>query len=67
MNDILRDQTLAFIGAGAMGEAMIGGLIGQRLVAPEAIIASDHRATRGTELAGRLGVQTTTDKRRRGA
>ena len=46
MNDTLQDHTLAFIGAGVMGEAMIGGLVGQHLVAPEAIVASDHRAAR---------------------
>ncbi len=61
MNDTLRDRTLAFIGAGVMGEAMIGGLVGQHLVAPEAIVASDHRAARGAALASRFGIRTTID------
>ena len=61
MNDTRRDSTLAFIGAGVMGEAMIGGLVGQHLVAPEAVVASDHRAVRGAELASRFGIRTTTD------
>ena len=63
MNDTLRDSTLAFIGAGAMGEAMIGGLIGQHLVAPTAIIASDHRVARGEELASRFTIRVTSDNR----
>ena len=57
----LEDTRLAFIGAGVMGEAMIKGLLSQRLVFPEMIIASDPRPERGKELSERYGIATTTD------
>lgn len=60
-DDVLRNVSLTFIGAGAMGEAMISGLLTQRLVAPEAITASDHRAVRGDELSAKLGIHVTAD------
>lgn len=40
------DQTIAFIGAGIMGEAMIRGLLSQNIVTPAQIIASDPWAER---------------------
>ncbi|MCL6431677.1 MAG: pyrroline-5-carboxylate reductase [Anaerolineae bacterium] len=57
----LEDTRLAFIGAGVMGEAMIKGLLSQRLVLPEMIVASDPRPERGTELSERYGISATTD------
>ena len=58
---MLSDQTFAFIGSGAMGEAMIKGLITQANLPPQQIIASDARAERGLELAQKYGVRHTTD------
>ncbi|MDI7275415.1 MAG: pyrroline-5-carboxylate reductase [Anaerolineae bacterium] len=57
----LQDTRLAFIGAGVMGEAMIKGLLSQRLVLPEMVVASDPRAERAAELAARYGIHGTTD------
>lgn len=57
----LENTRLAFIGSGVMAEAMISGLLRQQLVSPEAIIASDPRMERGTELAARYHINTTTD------
>lgn len=55
------DVTIAFIGSGNMGEAMIHGLVKRDLVSPTQIIASDPREERGQELAERYGVRHTTD------
>lgn len=38
---MLKDTRIAFIGAGAMGGAMISGLLSRKLVAPEKIVAAD--------------------------
>jgi len=57
---MLDGTQLAFIGAGNMAEAMIRGLLGQRLVAPDQIVASGPRPERGRELEERYGVHTTT-------
>ena len=56
----LEDTYLAFIGPGAMAEAMISGLLREELVAPEAIIASGPHERRGREITGRYGVAHTT-------
>lgn len=55
----LRDETLAFIGCGMMGEAMVKGLLREGLVDPRQIIASHPRAERCLELENRYGVQVT--------
>jgi pyrroline-5-carboxylate reductase len=55
----LRDETLAFIGCGMMGEAMVKGLLRQGLVDPRQIITSHPRAERCLELENRYGVQVT--------
>lgn len=47
---MIRDLKIAVIGAGVMGEAMIGGLLKKELVAPENIVATDPRAERRAEL-----------------
>jgi pyrroline-5-carboxylate reductase len=60
---MLHDQTFAFIGSGAMGEAMIKGLISQANLPPQQITASDTREERGLELAQKYGVRHTTDNR----
>jgi len=55
----LRDETLAFIGCGMMGEAMVKGLLREGLVDPRQIIASHPRPERCLELENRYGVQVT--------
>jgi pyrroline-5-carboxylate reductase len=57
---MLSDTTLAFIGSGAMAEAMIAGLINQKLIAPKQIIASGPRVARGEALQQKYGVCVTT-------
>ena len=54
-------ETTAFIGAGVMGEAMIKGVLSQRLLAPENIVAADPRRERLDMLRERYGIQVTTD------
>ena len=54
---VLSDTAIAFIGAGAMGEAMIGGLLNSHLVAPGAIVACDPRQGRAEELQTRYGIR----------
>lgn len=55
------NMTIAFIGSGVMGEAMIKGLLNKRLVEPHQIVAADPRADRGAELVQRYGLRFTTD------
>ena len=57
------DKKIAFIGAGTMGEAMIRGLLGQTIVTPDQIIASDHYADRIQEIQAKYGIQVTRDNR----
>jgi pyrroline-5-carboxylate reductase len=52
----LRETQLAFIGCGVMAEAIIAGLLRQRLVAPEQITGSHPRAARREELEARYGI-----------
>jgi pyrroline-5-carboxylate reductase len=60
---VLDDLSFAFLGAGIMGEAMIAGLLRQRLVTPERIVATARRADRREELAARYGIRSTGDNR----
>ncbi len=55
----LRDETLAFIGCGMMGEAMVKGLLREDLVDPRQIFASHPRAERCLELENRYGIKVT--------
>jgi pyrroline-5-carboxylate reductase len=57
----LRNEQLAFIGCGAMGEAMVKGLLRDRLVEPDQIVASHPRQERADELAERYGIRATVD------
>lgn len=57
---MFENVTLAFIGSGNMGEAMIHGLLKQRMVQPDQIIAADPHVARGEELCARYGVRVTT-------
>jgi len=56
----LEVEKIAFIGGGAMGGAMIAGLLGRQLISPERITVSDMRAERPTQLHERFGVLGTT-------
>ncbi len=60
---MLDTLTIAFIGAGTMGEAMIAGLLRERLVPAEQIIATGPRAERRSQLAEVYGIQVTDDNR----
>jgi len=57
----LRDEKIAFIGCGAMGEAMVKGLLRERLVRPAQVIASHPRPDRRQELVERYGVVVAAD------
>ena len=54
---------LAFIGAGAMGEAMISGLLSRHQLDPGQITASDKHRERLHEIHDKLHVHTTVDNR----
>ncbi len=56
-----QDSTICFIGAGAMGEAMIKGLLNKKLLKPEQIIAADPYEERGNNLAKQYGLRYTSD------
>ncbi|MFZ0545474.1 MAG: pyrroline-5-carboxylate reductase [Candidatus Promineifilaceae bacterium] len=55
------DNKIAFIGSGTMAEAMIRGLLTQKIVGADQIVAAGPRADRGERLQARHGVQVTTD------
>ena len=55
------DKKITFIGPGVMAEAMVAGLIRQKLANPENLLASGPREERGLELQNKYGIQTTTD------
>lgn len=55
----LAASRIAFIGSGAMGEAMIKGLLARQLIAADRIIASDPVAARREVVAVTYGIQTT--------
>ncbi len=57
VNNSLSSMTLSFIGCGAMAEAMIAGLLRQKLVSPAQIIGSHPRATRRELLHNKYGIQ----------
>jgi pyrroline-5-carboxylate reductase len=55
------DKKIAFIGSGAMAEAMISGLLRQGLARPENLFAADTRTERVEELNQKYGVHPYTD------
>lgn len=57
----LDNRTVAFIGCGVMGEAMVRGLLHQKLLPRESIVVSDPRANRGEQLVDRYGVKYLAD------
>jgi pyrroline-5-carboxylate reductase len=53
----IAETTIAFVGAGAMGEAMIAGLLDRQMISQERVMASDPRVELGQELAKRYGIR----------
>jgi pyrroline-5-carboxylate reductase len=53
----LKNKTIAFLGAGNMGEALIRGLLMAKTVEPSQIIATDVRPERLDELAKTFGIR----------
>lgn len=60
-SDMLLNNTIGFIGAGNMAEALMRGLLNAGLSKSEQLICSDIRAERCDELKKLLGVQTSRD------
>jgi pyrroline-5-carboxylate reductase len=60
---MLLNTTLSFIGSGAMAEAMIKGILAEKLIDPDFIMASGPRAERGQELRQRYSIGAVTDNR----
>jgi pyrroline-5-carboxylate reductase len=60
MEKALKGASLAFIGGGAMGEAMISSLLSSQVVEPKAISVSDPHKERMKDLESRYAVHTTT-------
>ncbi|MCS6895536.1 MAG: NAD(P)-binding domain-containing protein [Bacteroidia bacterium] len=58
---MLNDSRIAFIGSGAMAEAMISGLLNKGMAQPSNLIASGPREERGQRLRELYKVRTTTD------
>ena len=57
------NTAIAFIGSGSMAEAMIAGLIAQKLIGPQSIVASGPRVDRGEQLRLKHGIRVTTNNR----
>jgi pyrroline-5-carboxylate reductase len=55
------DKKIAFIGSGTMADAMIRGLLAQKNVTPEQIIAAGPRPERGEKLKSQHGIEVTVD------
>lgn len=60
---MFEDQTISFIGAGTMGEAMIRGLLSQNIVRPDQIIAADPWQERVKALSEEYAITGTQDNR----
>ena len=61
MEKTLSGTSVAFIGGGAMAEAMIGGLLTRHVVDAKSIIASDPHEQRNKQLASQFSIATTTE------
>lgn len=58
---MFENKKIAFIGPGVMAEAMIAGLVRQKVAEPENLLASGPRRERLQELEARYGITGTTD------
>ncbi|MEP7292422.1 MAG: pyrroline-5-carboxylate reductase [Chloroflexota bacterium] len=56
----LENKTVSFIGSGVMAEAMIKGLLNQKLLSADQLIAADPREEHGRVLIERYGLKFTT-------
>ncbi len=56
---MLNECKIAFIGSGAMGEAMIKGILAQKLMTSDQIMASDPMVARREQMQAVHGIQTT--------
>ena len=61
--DALRGVNVAFVGAGAMGTAMIGGLLSRQDPEPNRITASDRHRERLADIRDQFGITTTLNNR----
>ena len=57
----MNKKKIVFVGAGMMAEAMIGGLVKNKLARPEDITGTGPREERGAELRKKYGIKTSTD------
>ncbi len=57
------EQTIAIIGTGRIGLALLGGLVNARIVPPDHIVATARSRTTLERIAARFPVSTTTDNR----
>lgn len=57
---MLKISKVGFVGSGIMAEAMIKGLLRNKLLSAEQITASGPRETRGQQLQGLYGIQSST-------
>ncbi len=55
------NKKIAFIGSGVMAEAMIAGVLRQKIANSKNIIAAGPRKERGAELSKKYGIKSTTD------
>ena len=58
---MFENRKITFVGPGVMAEAMIAGIIRQKVAGADRIMASGPRAERGNELAQRYGIAAFTD------
>ncbi len=58
---MLENVRIGFVGGGAMGEAIIKGLLARGVAAPEKMVASDPVAARREQLASAYGVVATAE------
>ena len=63
INNALKDKCLGFIGAGNMAEAMIRGIIQNRVVLPDRILASDISDERRKHVSKTFDIQTLEENR----
>jgi pyrroline-5-carboxylate reductase len=58
---MIQDLRIAVIGAGIMGEAIVSGLLKQKLVTPDRLTATELRVDRRREIEQRYGIRVTDD------
>ena len=63
----LAGARLVVVGAGAMAEAIVGGLMARGLVSPEEVTCTHPRRARREDLERRLGVRVSSDNRQAAA